>query len=290
LRILLFGIATFLTAAQAKEPPPPQLIADEQFIEIAPFEDRDQLACANNSDYSWETDYLNGSLRIKSKEHSRSPLPDDLKVRLSQFRETALEQYRKQFVDGWVSAYMRLTNGWLVGFDAGEFGGGLWWIDDAGPGLFLSQQNVHKLFRYGDKILAAVGLAHLSFDDGAIIVFEESLVGAPSVVKKIRSPSSVEDAKVIGDDIIGATFIGPIIVNNAGVVKYDGTGSGRNRHLTYPNSVSIDDYGTVYIGSRYAVLVYKNLPSDFTPTWLVPQVCAKFIPDQYKADCKCVSG
>lgn len=72
-------------------------------------------------------------------------------------------------------------------------------------------------------------------------------------------------------------------------MTYDAVTRFNGRHLIYPNSISMDNNGTVYVSARYATAVYRNIPHDFAPTWLVPKSCVRFIPDKNKIDCKCVA-
>jgi len=53
-------------------------------------------------------------------------------------------------------------DGWLVGFDAGEFGGGLWWYRQDGKfDVQLSSKNVHAIYKTQDGIFILGGLAHM---------------------------------------------------------------------------------------------------------------------------------
>jgi len=38
---------------------------------------------------------------------------------------------------------LKLRNGWLIGFDGGEFGGGLWFAGEDGSMLTLNRENIH---------------------------------------------------------------------------------------------------------------------------------------------------
>src|SRR5262249_20090311 len=70
---------------------------------------------------------------------------------------------------------LRTVNGWLVGFDGGEFGGGLWWFNNEGDkNRKLLSENVHSIYQTTDGVFVLVGLAHLSLDNGKIYQFTET--------------------------------------------------------------------------------------------------------------------
>jgi hypothetical protein len=68
----------------------------------------------------------------------------------------------------------RLRDGWLIGFDAGEYGGSLWWYQSAeGPGVKLSSRNVAFIIPTPDvtQAFVFVGLAHRITDEGEVLRF-----------------------------------------------------------------------------------------------------------------------
>ena len=82
-----------------------------------------------------------------------------------------------------LSDVARLDSGWLVGFDAGEFGGGLWWFDSAesagrqvhapfdGPANLsdpYKAENVKGFARVGDDLVVLMGLDHLGGRSGRV--------------------------------------------------------------------------------------------------------------------------
>jgi hypothetical protein len=76
---------------------------------------------------------------------------------------------------------LSVENGYLVGFDAGEFGGGAWWFSTKGTRrrkltLRASEslddyfpENVHGFAALGKDILAFEGLTHLGSNDGRVV-------------------------------------------------------------------------------------------------------------------------
>jgi hypothetical protein len=94
------------------------------------------------------------------EEAQQSPLPQYLKL--------SKEMIGRRSV-------LRTADGWLVGFDAGEFGGGLWWFNNEGDeNRKLLSENVHAIYQTTDGVFVLVGLAHLSLDDGKIYKFTDA--------------------------------------------------------------------------------------------------------------------
>jgi HEAT repeat protein len=64
---------------------------------------------------------------------------------------------------------VRVAGGWLVGNDAGEWGGELVYKSDAGATAVLLSANVHALHALSEgRVVASTGLAHMGFNDGSL--------------------------------------------------------------------------------------------------------------------------
>lgn len=65
---------------------------------------------------------------------------------------------------------VKLSNGYLIGFDKGEFGGSLYWFDNNGIENYkICSGNIKDILILKDKILVTEGLAHLGSDSGQIL-------------------------------------------------------------------------------------------------------------------------
>jgi hypothetical protein len=63
---------------------------------------------------------------------------------------------------------------WLVGFDAGEFGGGLYWYNEDGSQHYKISEGpypypIYRFFQIGETIYALEGMAHMDTDEGALL-------------------------------------------------------------------------------------------------------------------------
>lgn len=65
---------------------------------------------------------------------------------------------------------VKLKNGYLIGFDRGEFGGSLYWFDDNGIENYrICRGNIKDIIVFEDRIFVTEGLAHLGGDRGQIL-------------------------------------------------------------------------------------------------------------------------
>ncbi|MEL6371819.1 MAG: hypothetical protein AAFR03_14005 [Pseudomonadota bacterium] len=270
-----------------------------EFVEIEPFFDKEQLACAHNSELSWRSSIQGDELRIEPREFETLKLPARLtvlmeklgarKFRIGSKLLTTGERHSELGNPNAASAFLELESGWIVGFNLGEFGGGLWWVDNEGNGQKLSYENIHDIFWNGDNIIVTTGLAHLSLDGGSLLEFKDRGDQEPLLLREIKSPSSIEEISTFESGWVAATFLGPVFININGEVRYNGAAVFRGPNVIYPNSISVDDQGAVYISGRYATAIYRNAPDDFSPSWLVSKKCTRFTPDERKIDCTCIA-
>ena len=116
-----------------------------------------------------------------------------------------------------VSFLARHGKGWLIGTNAGEWGGGLYFFPDAGPPVTLIEGNVVALFRHGQRIYAVTGLAHLILDDGDL--WELEVRGDNfRVDRRIRLPGAPFAFAVTSDGLL-------LIRTASGDVALSGNGS-----------------------------------------------------------------
>src|SRR5262249_10255619 len=147
---------------------------------------------------------------------------------------------------------LRTTDGWLIGFDAGEFGGGLWWFNRNGrDAKKLLPQNVHAIYKTPDGIFVLAGLAHLSQDTGEIDQFIET----PDEIslRFIATLRGSPEASVMRSDgqIVVATMHSVLLVDHVGKV-HELYKSGED--LVYPTSVVVDGQGNIFVAMRFFVL------------------------------------
>jgi hypothetical protein len=92
----------------------------------------------------------------------------------------------------------KVDDGWLVGFNAGEFGGGLWWADQSGQHTKeLTGEHVVAFVPRGDAVVVFTGIAHLTIDEGNIYSFTAKDPAELALIAKLGSAPS---ATMMEDD------------------------------------------------------------------------------------------
>lgn len=125
----------------------------------------DVLRCANYSQREWRvavSDVGKTEISLARQPHgrpSRAELPPSVKLQAGMVANLTT---------------MRVRNGWLLGFDGGEFGGGLWFSALDGQTQQLSEENVHGFIEASGSVLIFVGLYHMVQDSGKVLAVTES--------------------------------------------------------------------------------------------------------------------
>jgi len=177
---------------------------------------------------------------------------------------------------------IQVNDGWLVGIDVGEFGGGLWWFSANGSrNQKLSNENVHGFVNTAIGTLAIVGLGHLGVESGQVLrinndksgnrkteIFAD-LVSAPAAFV-VESPDSI------------------IILTTFGLVRVKTSGSVEqllrtNYRSLYPTSMTLSASGVLHVGMRHFVTRLAPNGNNYEEGWFVPADCASFT-----IDCVCV--
>lgn len=170
---------------------------------------------------------------------------------------------------------LRTADGWLVGFDGGEFGGGLWWFNNDGDeNRKLLSDNVHTILQTSHGVFVLVGLLHLSLDEGKIYQFTET---AEEVrVTLFATLDGSPEASTVDPDgqIIVATEKTVESIDHSGKVsKLYASGE----ELTYPTSVVVGENGNIYVGMRFFVLMLARTGNaSYRPEWLMSRKCQTF--------------
>ena len=102
----------------------------------------------------------------------------------------------QEFVARDETALQRVEDGWLVGFNDGEFGGALYWFSREGQQHYkISNHQVVDFFSGLDGIYAIEGLGHMGYSSGSVIRIAPAEPGgrwqASTVVKLPLAPCTV---------------------------------------------------------------------------------------------------
>ena len=179
---------------------------------------------------------------------------------------------------------LKLQNGWLLGFDAGEFGGGLWFAMDDGSMIELSKQNVRGIVATPQGALILSGLAHMGLDSGKAFAVP-NVVSSP---RDLKTLVELDGAPVA----FTATSDGSIIVATArGISRIGSSGSTetllhRDLEILSPNSITVAPDGTIYVGMRFFVVRLVPHGGKHVEQWMAPEKCKKKFHVPW-LDCSC---
>jgi len=243
------------------------------WITLPSTPDAQALHCGNLSRREWAV--RRGARDVEIGPASRRPADDPLPFPLAGKAREGLAGTRK------VKA---VDNGFLVGFDAGEHGGALWWFGSGGERrLRLSEENVIGFAELGGAPVAITGLSHLGMSRGKVIRL---------------SPDGSDPWRVAAwVDLGGAsqTFVSEspetvLVLTTSGLVRITACGdvslvAPAHYDVLYPSSMVVDDAGVVTIGMRQFTARWIPSANGYREEWLARADCAQ--PSVKKFECVC---
>lgn len=158
---------------------------------------------------------------------------------------------------------IKVSNGWLIGFDRGEWSGGLYWYNNDGTKKYLiKDKNVKDIITLNNKIFITQGLAHLRGDFGSIseIVFKNR----KWIVQKTNKLNGCPYKTIInGDELISITTKDIISINSD--MKLQTLYKNNFWKILYPNSIALDN-DIFYFGMRSGILRLNKINGN--TNWL----------------------
>jgi hypothetical protein len=181
----------------------------------------------------------------------------------------------------------KTSDGWLIGFDAGEFGGGLWWFSKNGSTTRpISEENIHALVPRGDLVLVLTGLDHLGSNVGAIYAYRHDNDPSSTSLSLLADLGSSPGAASLteGGDLVIATQ-GKVLMlkrNDKLETLYAFPAMG----ALYPNSIVENKEGLLFVGMRFYVLqLLPDASHKYSVKWFTTTACTKAHVKNY--DCVC---
>ena len=211
---------------------------------------------ANWSRIEWVVETENGQVFARrDAKHSSTNLPFEIKQASADQRGIRHE--------------VKVADGWLAGWNAGEWGGSVWWFSpDGNTSQRVSKHQVIGFYPVADGVLAPAGLAHLGISEGKLIKFAKAN-GQWSPREVANLQAAPQAASLDKDDtLIIATTERLLRVKPSGDVSvllpttFWGT--------LYPNSMVIDAQGNVWIGMRHGITKVGKKGGGYEVLWLVP--------------------
>ncbi|NUY82773.1 hypothetical protein HUK80_17875 [Flavobacterium sp. MAH-1] len=220
---------------------------------------------ANHTQDDWTFSFLNGKVEIERNKYSKihgDSLPNN--PEFIKVKKTLYGQLQVQ----------KVTNGYILGFDKGENGGGLIFMDEAGNKTSILTEtyeyglNIKKIFLYNSKLLALEGLAHLGGNRGKIIeIFQDKGIWKyKKIVDLIETPKLLFTYKA-----------DQYIITSSQILSLD-----KNLKVTsilkapfywgmlYPSNVTVDG-DDIYLAMRKGILNIKQFKNNPTYLWYTPK-------------------
>ncbi|MEJ7848484.1 MAG: hypothetical protein WKF92_10390 [Pyrinomonadaceae bacterium] len=260
--------------------PEPYLLVPNGWV-LIPKPNANEIRCGNWSNREWKIDYDN-NLKFSKYAYLESEQIAKLPVKLREFI------LKNRNIGKGLAGYIHASpteNGWLVGSDAGEWGGNLFWFsEDGNKKIELLGENVRGIIHLGENIFILSGLAHLSSDEGQIHKLARDEMGTLKTQSIFNLKGQPQSFAVEGKDSL-------IIILNNRILRLNKHGEVKvlkeiNFESLYPNSMAITSSGVIYVGMRLFVARFIPNEDSYMEEWLVPQDCQKFVARDMQCLCQ----
>jgi hypothetical protein len=173
---------------------------------------------------------------------------------------------------------LKIPSGWLLGFDGGEFGGGLWFAARTGNTQLLSGEQVLGFTTTPEGVLAVVGVGGQATDVGQVLIVHDSGDSQVTVKTRVVLDGAPEAITPFSEhSVLVVTTHGISQVSSDGTVKRL---SKRSFGFLYPNSVVVTKDGEIYVGGECSLLgLYRSLESIRSSGWYVRVATASSVPN-----------
>ena len=232
--------------------------------------------CFNFSRNEWEVTDAGNGIEIKNRKtwgkgdvpESPPPMPARLK------RDPWMPG--RTVADG-LQTTMHFEDGWLLAYNRGEFGGGLWITNEDGSETKrLVNDDVHALLPFDGGILVLTGLAHLMSDFGHALIFANPK--GLDMALKSSLPLDGEPRTYVKEpsgDVLFTTTHSLQRITKAGELQTLAIFPDWVK-FQYANSMVLASDGSIFVGMRMFVLKLTPGTGSFTQEWLLPAECRNF--------------
>jgi hypothetical protein len=259
-----------------------------------------EYQCAGRTETSWRVSFRDGQLEavpLERYEPRRDALPYaiDFSTVLDPPPPSPPGSKTGMTPSEWAKGYardrarrqvMQVKDGWLVGFDGGEYGGSLWWYPpQPAPGRKLWDHNVKGLVSGQDpsSVIALAGLAHLDSSDGTVLWLgqesdgtwrvedQRALLGAPYAYGS--HPSGLVIATDTSVELVLGSKAIQVLAETKGVD-------------VHPLSIAVAPDGDIAVGLRFFVSLLRKDASVYRQEWFIPTGCVQFVEEDFGCRCK----
>ena len=220
-----------------------------------------RLMEANHSGNNWRFSIEDNRLSViqdNSRDKSQNLLPFSDDVLTKNLIQSAGKRRVKKVADGF-----------LVGFNRGEFGGGLVFVSDDESEVydFGEDLRIEAFFEFDSKIYATEGLSHLTFRSGQIIeIYKDDVWTYKTVINLNETPlliEKLEDYFIILTNRNLSKLTKNLEIEQILTAPIDWS-------VLYPTSVYVDNKD-LYIAMRKGILKIENFLTNANFSWYVPK-------------------
>jgi len=264
--VFAFAILAFGSKAAGQGSYPEDL---SKWSEVSIFQDASYWDSANGSPDEWVVYLRDGRPSVRVLKRNFDPRS----AVWGEDRDKLPFAVKGRSAEEDLAGYMHVakaTDGWIVGFNRGEFGASLWWFSPDGKRRSrISKDQVRGFIQTDHELFALEGLAHMAEDRGQVLRIVRgsndkwsservvNLGSAPGAGTRDKDGSLI----IVTNKRLMRVRVGKPVETLLDNVFWS---------YLYPNSVIIDGSGAVYIGMRKGV-AKAMLKGPKTLTWLVPK-------------------
>jgi hypothetical protein len=172
-----------------------------------------------------------------------------------------------------LKSVLHLKNNWLLAYDAGEWGGGLWLTNEDGSKTKrILSDNVREMIPMDEGVLVLSGLSHgINFGNAFIFSNPEELsISLEHAVHLDGEPSGY--AKEPNGSVLFLTLAGLCRITPSGELQRLG-GFSNGSPWAFTNSMVIASDGSIFIGTRMFVVRLRKNSDRYAEEWLLPKEC-----------------
>lgn len=221
-------------------------------------------AANHNTTYPWVVTLRDGRPRVArlgSEKEPADPLPFQIP------RGTAAEG-----LNGSRRFTAKVDDGWIVAFNAGEFGAGLWWFSPDGKRRQkLAEAWIKGFVPTEAGLLALEGIAHGSHSHGGLIRIDRDSKGRwrTEGFVDLKSPANV--ATKLADGSLLVASDNQVVRVNPSSKKVEVLVDDAFWDGLYLTSMVVARDGSIYLAMRHGVARIREKDGKHQVTWLVPE-------------------
>ncbi len=227
---------------------------------------------ANASDYQWVVMLRENrpSARLRATKRTKDSTDPERQESYPLMPFTVPHGSAKEDLAGeWFS--VQVSNGWIIGFNAGEFGAGLWWFSPDGKKREkISEDQVIGFFETGAGLLALEGIAHGTRSVGRIARLAKGEDGHWHSELFVDLKGAPETAVKSADGTLTVATLDRLLRVHLDTRKIDVLLNEAFWGGLYPTSMILTPSGSIFLGMRHGVVEVEKIGTVYKANWLIP--------------------